>query len=202
MNKANYESIEQENYMERQIYASNNFIENNPSLDQQKSAIVIVYQDENGKQYLDAETIAALVQTIYYEYDYPSGHQFIVSAETLRTKATPVAPDGATSIKRVLPDFSSLLPYDEEFDLYEVNIEQLDELLSNFEKNNPQLSVQTQIKYIFHNINYKNNFAEKDDFNKYNNQDKVAKTIKDIVNVYQNNKNTLLKDDEKSTKRR
>ena len=204
MNKKNYGYKEQENYIEstEPISTTATFIENNPSSNKKQSAIVIVYQDENGEKYLDAETIATLVQANYYEYDYPQEQQFIVSAEILRTKGASVAPDGFTSVKRVLPDFSSVLPHDEEFNLYKVITEQLNELISNFEKNNPQIFVQIEKKPIVHGLNYKNDYSEKADSIKYNNQDKIGNALKNIVNAYQNNKDNLLKDDEKTTKKR
>ena len=170
---------EEYSYSSKEIYLRKN---NQINELNKKLVYVIVYVDENEKKYLDVDTIVALVNaTKFIKYEFPDGQTNILSESTLINKGSP---KGAISSERVIPDLSSILPYDEEFDLYELTEEQIYELVDYFKKINPHLEVEFERRDIKHSLS--NNNDKLDQIEKNINSDKLKKVIDEIIKDYKN----------------
>ena len=144
----NQEEYVAEDYRENETYL----------MEERKSVIILVYEDQFGQKYLDEYTLATLAGvTKYTEYKYADGSSMTVSDYILLHKKNAV-PEGYESATRRFHDFSEDYPFNSQLELYVVTDEQLAELIANFKRSKPDLDVTTEIREVeLKTINEENN---------------------------------------------
>ena len=98
----------------------------------EKTTVLLIEYTDGEKYYLDAKTIANLAKTDKY-----NNIDLNLSEENI---------DECKLSAYQFPDFSSLLPFNKKYGLYEVSEEQIKTLVSNIEQRNPDLFVEINLR--------------------------------------------------------
>ena len=115
-----------------------------------QNIVLNIYKDINDKKYIEPSALASLLG-MGKDYSFVYGDHVEIKSDTELLQDIKDNGESPIYSEGRYPDFSSEYTYDKVLDMYEVSDEQIANLISIFERNNPGYKV--SIKYDFLKVN-------------------------------------------------